>query len=96
MVLHDGIAAVLKNLIAKCRMRISGVAVFLIALSASVAVIAQTLVLDPSDPDYAQCRGSSGSSGPCSSGPGGGLSSGPGGRLSSGPGGDYPVGLAEV
>jgi hypothetical protein len=64
----------------------------LLALSASVAVFAQTPVLDPSDPDYAPCRGSSAAGGPCSTGPGGGLNSGPGGGLSIGPGGGLSIG----
>ena len=59
----------------------------LLVLSASVAVFAQTPVLNPSDPDYAPCQGYSGPGGACYSGSGGGLYSSPGGGLYAGPDG---------
>jgi hypothetical protein len=59
----------------------------LLMLSASVSVFAQTPVLDPSDPDYAECHGYFGPGGACYNGPGGGLYSGPGGGLYPSPGG---------
>jgi hypothetical protein len=61
--------------------------VTLLALIVTAAVFAQTLVLDPSDPDFAPCRGYWGPGGPCNPGPRGGLNPGPGGGLNPGPGG---------
>jgi hypothetical protein len=66
--------------------------ILLFALSASTAVLAQTPVLDPSNPDYAPCQGYSGPGGACYSGPRGGLYSGPGGGLNTGPGGGLYTG----
>ncbi len=58
------------------------IASLLIVIQANVV---RSQIIDPSD--VAECRGYSGSGGPCNSGPRGGLNGGPGGGRYAGPGG---------